>query len=260
MTTFDTDPNTQTVAAAWASSELGQPEREARYGFAPETVTETDGAKPVAKHAVLAAAVGCGIAGGAALALMLFDSTPAGQTVVVPGAGTSPQHAVVVSESGQAPPPKPVEPARAPAPAAVAPTPAAVAPTPAKGPSTPGVGTPPTHLGDNTVVVDIPIPDYPPLPEMPEDDAEEPEPPAPDPPVLDDPAFELPELPEPDPDPDPPTFLPDLPLAPLPDPDPALELPLAPSVELNPQPEPPSFGPTLPDFSPDFSPPAGFRS
>lgn len=31
-TTYDTDPNTATVAAAWASSELGQPEREVRFG------------------------------------------------------------------------------------------------------------------------------------------------------------------------------------------------------------------------------------
>ncbi len=37
--TFDPDPKTQTVqtvASAWSSSELGQPEREARFGFAPD--------------------------------------------------------------------------------------------------------------------------------------------------------------------------------------------------------------------------------
>jgi hypothetical protein len=40
-TSYDTDPNTQTIAAAWASSELGQPESEVRYGFATTGPTES---------------------------------------------------------------------------------------------------------------------------------------------------------------------------------------------------------------------------
>ena len=39
-TTCDTDPNTQTIAAAWASSPLGQPEGEVPSGFATAGPTE----------------------------------------------------------------------------------------------------------------------------------------------------------------------------------------------------------------------------
>lgn len=63
-TSFDTDPNTQTVAAAWASSPLGQPEREVRYGFATAEPTESEDQKSPAKRAILAAALASGVQTG----------------------------------------------------------------------------------------------------------------------------------------------------------------------------------------------------
>ncbi len=94
-TTYDTDPNTQTIAVAWASSPLGQPESEVRYGFAttgPVIPSEED---PTAKRVMLAAALACVIAAGALVGAMFFANTDSAQpTVVVPG--SAPQHAVVV--------------------------------------------------------------------------------------------------------------------------------------------------------------------
>ena len=85
-TNFDTDPNTQTVAAAWASSPLGQPEREVRYGFAaPDSDDSPAGESFDAKRAVIAAALASGVIAGSALGVMLFDfSEAAAPTVVVP--------------------------------------------------------------------------------------------------------------------------------------------------------------------------------
>jgi len=267
-TNFDTDPNTQTIAAAWASSPLGDPvsgPTDLWETTGPtEAVAPTDHPQPGAKRAILAAALASGVIGGAAFGVMLFDYTDSAQpTIVVPrseGRLPGPPSAL----------PTETRPHNESSPNPVAPTqktssdPMIAAPPSGQGTAdvgTPPVGTPPVgSQGAPSVVVDIPIPDYPPLPGEPEDDPDDPEPPTPEPPVLDDPTFVLPEPPEPEPDPDPPTFLPDLPLAPLPAPDPVLKLPLAPSVELNPQPEPPSFGPSLPDFSLDFDPPAGLGS
>jgi hypothetical protein len=272
-TNVDTDPNTQTVAAAsspntqtvasaWSSSPLGQPEREVRFGFATTGPTESvipDDPQPSSRRALLAAALASGVIGGAALGVMLFDFTNSAQpTVVVPRSESglpAPTSALPTAPlSDNAPSPNLVvsEAKTAPAP---------MVPAPPSGLGAAEVGTPAVGgQGDSTVIVEIPIPDFPPLPEKPEQDSEEPdpEPPNPDPPVLDDPTFKLPEPPEPDPDPVPPVFLPDLPLAPLPDPgpapepDPVIELPLAPSAQLNPEPEPPSL--------PKFVPPVGFGS
>ena len=265
MTIDDTDPNTHTLAAAWASSPLGQPEREVRYGFAtvgPTEAVASDDPQPVAKRAILAAALASGVIGGAALGVMLFDYTTQ-PTVVVPG-----------SEAGQTAPEAPSS-SRLPGPPRALPTETRPAPDNAPGPN-PVVSVPGsaaggqqgpadiTVQGDTTVVVDVPIPDYPPLPDKPDQQEPEPpepqdpdpEPPKPEPPVLGDPNFKVPDLPpdppKPEPKPDPPEFLPDLPLAPLPDPDPTIKLPLIPSPKLNPQPEPPSL--------PNFVPPAGFGS
>jgi hypothetical protein len=251
-TNYETDSSTQTIAAAWASSALGQPEREVRYGFAPgPDESATDDHPSDAKRAVLAAALACGVIGGASLGVMLFDYTDAAQPSFVVPRSEGPLPVAPPSQPTETRPvnvsdPNPVAPELK-----TASDPVTAAPP--SGPGAADVGTPPVGAdGDTTVVVDIPIPDDPPLPEKPADDADDPEPPDPDPPVLDDPTFTLPEPPEPEPDPDPPTFVADLPLAPLPDPDPVLELPLAPSAQLNPQPEPPSM--------PNFVPPVGFRS
>ena len=70
-TTYETEPTT--FAAAWASSPLGEPVRESTEpwdrGTEPATPTS------VARHAVIAAALACGIGLGAALGLTVFDST-----------------------------------------------------------------------------------------------------------------------------------------------------------------------------------------
>jgi hypothetical protein len=207
-TSYDTYPDTQTVAAAWASSQLGQPEREVRYGFAatgPAESITTPGEEPTARRVMVAAGLACGVAAGALLGVMLFAGTSQ-PTVVAPG--PAPQHAVVVGSSTAAPVPKPVVSQQSTASTVVIPAPA---PAPRVSPSTTVVTTPsplPAPKGDTTVVIDIPIPSYPPLPPKPED----PDPEPPKPPVLDIPNFKLPD-PE-SPKPEPPTFLPDLPLAP----------------------------------------------
>jgi hypothetical protein len=106
-TTYETDPNTQTIAAAWASSPLAQPEREVRYGFATAGPTESDEPKSPAKRAILGAALASGVIGGAVLGVMLFDYTDSSQpTVVAPG--PAPQHAVVVGRTTATPAPKPI--------------------------------------------------------------------------------------------------------------------------------------------------------
>ena len=217
MTTdFGTDPNTQTVAAAWASSPLGQPEREVRYGFAAPDSDDFPASESFdAKRAVIAAALASGVIAGAALGVTLFDfSEAAAPTVVVPRSegrlpaappavltetrtvdAPSPSSVVSEQKTGQAP----------------------IAPAPPSGQGAADVGTPPAPAaGDTTVVVDIPIPDYPPLPENPAEDSEEPDPDPPQPPDVPDLDFKLPEPPLPEPDPVPPTFAPDLPLAPAP--------------------------------------------
>jgi hypothetical protein len=193
-TTYDTDPNTHTIAAAWASSSLGQPDREVRYGFATTGSTDSVTAseeEPTARRVMVAAGLACGIAAGALLGVMLFAYTDSSQpTVVAPG--PAPQHAVVIGSNTVAPLPKPVVSEQSAASTAVIPTPA-----PRVSPST---------AGDTTIVVDVPIPDFPPLPEKP--GQQDPEPPKP--PVLDDPNFKQPEPPKPEP----PVFVPDLPLSP----------------------------------------------
>lgn len=106
MTThYDTDPNTQTFAAAWASSELGQPENEVRWGFADDgeppladdtalasaydTEPTADQRGTTSKHAVVAAAVGLAVSAAAAVGLMFFSFGPE-PTVAVPGPVSSP--------------------------------------------------------------------------------------------------------------------------------------------------------------------------
>ncbi len=135
---YDTDPNTQTIAAAWASSQLGQPEREVGYGFATTGPTESVTAseeEPTARRVMVAGGLACGVAAGAMLGVMLFTYTDSSQpTVVAPG--PAPQHAVVIGPSTAASAPKPVVPKQSTAPTVVVPAPR-VAPT------TADVATPP---------------------------------------------------------------------------------------------------------------------
>jgi hypothetical protein len=126
-TNFDTDSSTQTIAAAWASSPLGQPEREVRYGFAPTGTTESVTVKPTSdrKRAPLVAALASGVIAGATLGVMLFDYTDATRPAVVvprsegrlpgppsalptetrPAPDTAPSPNLVVSEQKTAPAP-----------------------------------------------------------------------------------------------------------------------------------------------------------
>jgi hypothetical protein len=219
-TTYDTDPNTQTIAAAWASSELGQPDHEVGFDTTgPTELATTSEEEPTARRVMVATGLACGIAAGALLGVMLFANTGSPQpTVVAPG--PTPEHAVVVGPSTAAPPPKPVVSEQSTAPTVELPAPR-ISPAPPVSPSTSDVATPPPAARDDTtVVVDIPIPDFPPPPEKPQQQDPEPPKPAdpdpepPKPPVLIDPNFKLPEPPKPDPKPVPPTFLPDLPLSP----------------------------------------------
>jgi len=219
MTTFDIDPNTQTVASAWASSSLGQPEREVRFGFAPEPAADTEPVevvtrRPVAKHAIIAAALACGIGGGTALGLMFLDFSPHQPAVTVPA---TPGHAVVVTDN-----PSPSAPQHAPS-TVDAPVTARVGIPPAGVPGGPAVAPQP----DNT-----PVPEQPENPQVPAPDAQEdPQVPAPEPPeepkdpdpqppepAADD--FKLPDPPKPEPDPEPPVVVDDFKLPPPPEPEP----------------------------------------
>lgn len=216
-TTYDPDPDTRTVAAAWASSELGQPEREVRYGFTTADPAESDKQKPPAKRAILAAALASGVIGGAVLGVTLFDFGDSSQPAVVTPA---PDRAVVVGSSTAAPAPTQVAPHQAP-------TVAVPALAPQRG--TAAVATPPAPA-DNPAVVDVPTPDNPPPASEPEDsepENPEPEPPNPGPPVPDDLDLKLPEPPKPKPD-----FMPDLPKAPAPAPDPKPQPPGLPDLTL----------------------------
>lgn len=162
-TTYDTDPNTQTVAAAWVSSPLSQPERGVRHGLAPDTTgpVPTFEEPPIAKRVMLAAGLTCGIAAGALVGVMFFaDSDSSQPTVVAPGPAL--QHAFLVTPSSPAASPKPVEPLPKPVVSAQHSAPAVVSPAP-QTPAAPSL----RPQGDTTGVVDIPIPDCPPLPPKP---------------------------------------------------------------------------------------------
>lgn len=210
---YETDANVQTVATAWASCPFGEAEDEVRYGFAApeEPVGQPDAVdtRSVARHAITVAALACGIGAGAAIGLMFFDPSTTQPMVVGPGVVASPHHAEVIGPNGLAPSPKAAVPVQETAPAAVAPT-TTVAPAIANQPSTAAVATPPVATpGETTVIVDIPIPDSPPLPKGPApEDAEPPQDPDPDPPVLHIPNFNPPEVSKPQTDPDLPTLLP----------------------------------------------------
>jgi len=131
-TTDDTDPNTQTIAAAWASSPLGQPEREVRYGFATTRPTEPVTAfevQPTAERVMIAAGLACGIAAAALVGLMFSADTDSAQRAPETSGASSSSR--LVSDSAQ------------------------------QGPA--DVAVP----GGTTVVIDIPIPDPPEfLPEL----------------------------------------------------------------------------------------------
>ncbi|WKG03334.1 hypothetical protein [Mycolicibacterium sp. HK-90] len=105
-TSFEIDPNTRTIAAAWASSPLGRPDHETGLGFADpgEPLAEpAQNRRPVAKHAMVSLTVAGIIGAGAALGLMFGSFTPEMPTVVAPG-GASPQPVVATAPDVGAPP------------------------------------------------------------------------------------------------------------------------------------------------------------
>jgi hypothetical protein len=168
MTTYDIDPDATALSAEWAPHASAEPAH-----------------RSVRRHAVLATSLALWIGAGVALALTFFDVTSAGPTVITPGVSNSPNHAVVVTETGH--------------------TPAALIPAP-KG----------------TGVADIPSHDVPPIAGDPP--APAPPSPNPDPNLQGSPDFTMPKPPQPNPAPQPPVIAPDLPLAPAPlppNPDPA---------------------------------------
>ena len=108
-TSYDTDPHAPTIAAAWASSSLGQPDTEVRHGFdatdVDEVVTDLD-EPPTAKRVMVAAGIACAVAAGALTGVMLFyagDSARPAVTVPAP----DPRPAVLVGPSTVAPAPAP---------------------------------------------------------------------------------------------------------------------------------------------------------
>ncbi|MGH3677175.1 MAG: hypothetical protein ACRDU5_15830 [Mycobacterium sp.] len=186
-TTYDTDAST--IAAAWASSPLGDPISGPTELW--ETVEHAEApppAKPtsLARHAAIVAALAAGIGAGAAFGLAVFDfNEPAQSSVAVPvvsapaGGPTGAGQAVPPKEAAVAPaaPPKHVEPA-APKPVVTAPKPAQAAVSAApKGPVDPGTA-PASHP---PVIVDIDIPPLPPWPEQPEQPKPDPADPGPKP-------------------------------------------------------------------------------
>ena len=208
-TSYDTDPNSPTIASAWASSPLGEPDTEIGHRFEATGFSApiTDPGEPAtAKRVMVTAGIACATAAGALTGVMSFYAGGSPQPAITVPA-SDPRPAVQISQSTAAPAPE-----QSTTPASAHPAPR-VTPLPAA-PSTSNIATPPpvAPQPDTTVVVDIPpLPQDPtqPDPEPPKPADPDPEPPKP--PVLDFPDFKLPK-----PKPEPPSPLPDLTLAPKP--------------------------------------------
>jgi hypothetical protein len=190
------DPDTYTVAEAWASSPLDDTD-----GFAARDTT--DDRDPAGSRAKLFAALAAGIIGGATLGAVLFGyRAVAPPTVVVPGFGVSTEQlpAAPTTPNPQAsqklaavqtPASKPLQQTAVPNPVAAETKTneeVAAAPEAPVDPGTPPVVVPP-------VVVDVYLPPLGDKPQLPA-----PEPPKPQPPVFDPPNIDVVQaVPEPDP-------------------------------------------------------------
>lgn len=176
--TYYDDPDTYTVAEAWACSPDGE------IDDVTAVVHIADERDPTASRAKLFAALAAGVIGGATLGAVLFGyKAVAPPTVVVPGFGVSTSQ---LAETAATPskPGAPQKPAGLPAPA-LKPVQPAIASDPvaaesktneevAGAPDAPsGPGAPP--VSGSPVIINIPIP---PL-------GDKPEPPAPEPPNID---------------------------------------------------------------------------
>ena len=184
------DPDTYTVAEAWASSPLDDMGGEHVFAAADAA----DDRDPAGSRAKLFAALTAGIIGGATLGAVLFGYRPvAPPTVVVPGFGVSTEQlpatptmpdpgAPLTPAAAPAPTPKPVQQAAAPNPVAAESETneeVAAAPAMATDPGVPPVSSPP-------VLIDVHLP---PLGDNPEPPAVEP--PKPQPPVFDPPNIDV---------------------------------------------------------------------
>lgn len=189
------DPDTYTIAEAWASSPLD--------AIDDTAADNADDRGPAASRAKLFAALTAGIIGGATLGAVLFGYKPVGPpTVVVPGFGvsTSDMPAATSTPSNTAGQPALLKPAALPAQLAkpVAPAPETTPTVDALPNADVDPGIPPVS---GALVVDVWIP---PLPTFIDNKPEPPVPPAPpvpdpDPPVLQPPNIDVVQAAEPDP-------------------------------------------------------------
>jgi hypothetical protein len=203
-TTYDTDPNSPTIAAAWASSPLGAPDTEVGHGF-DAAVTEPD-EPATAKRVMVTAGIACAIAAGALTGVMsLYPGGSTQPAVTVPAHDPRPAVQIVHGTATPAPEQSTTATGAQPTPR-VTPLPSA--------PNTSNIATPPpvAPQPDTTVVVDIP----PLLQDPSQPDPEPPKPADPDPEPPKPPVLDFPDLTLPKPKPEPPSPLPDLTLAPKP--------------------------------------------
>lgn len=198
-TLFAIDADSSTVAEAWASSPLGEPDDAFTGCVVDESV---DDGRTFAENAMIGGAVVLAVASCATMGWILFGFHPDTDVVPVPA-----QPAVVITPDVQTPPT--VVPAQAPR--------SAVVEVPAPAPRSVVVNVPAQEPVKNAPA---PAPQDPQVPpSAPPEDPEDPKPPL----VVDD--FTAPEPPS---DPEPPSFLPDLPLTlpePTPDPKPPIFAP-----------------------------------
>ena len=185
---YDMDPNTSTIATAWASSEFGDPETGPTEMWEALESDESADRKPtsIVRHAGLVAALAGVFGAGAAFGLAVFDFADwAPPTITLPyvstqDGGTPGAAQVAPSAAASAPvnAPKPVvavpDSAQTPKPTVSAPdsAPVGVAPTLENKPVPNDIVSPPANEpGDGKVTVDIalpPPPDAVPVPDEPE--------------------------------------------------------------------------------------------
>lgn len=188
---YDMDPSTCTIAAAWAHSDLGDPETgPTEFWKTPaddEPIAADRKPRSIARHAGLVAALAAVFGAGAAFGLAVFDFTDGpSPTITLPYVST--QSGVPPGPNQLAPAPVVAAPDNGPKPAVAVPgnisepkptasvpvgAPAAgLAPTPDNKPGPVDIVTPPANSpGDAKVTVDIAIPEQPvavPVPDQPE--------------------------------------------------------------------------------------------
>jgi hypothetical protein len=187
---YDMDPSTCTIAAAWASSEFGDPETgPTEFWHAPDDESPERKATSITRHAGLVAALAGVFGAGAAFGLAVFDFADWAQpTITLPyvstqDVGTPGTPHVAPSAAASTSKPVVAAPGNAPAPTVSAPAgaPAAgVAPTSDYTPGPVEIVSPPANSpGDAKVTVDLALPGPPnavPVPDLPEPELASPEP------------------------------------------------------------------------------------